>query len=149
MSRRQRTEERGEPHTPEETDEDGSPAEAREAAEDDRPVVAKLVAGLHDEAGRAIRSLLDRNPVGTDTVERVFEIAIRLLNRREVLERILHSEFMKNVRVMQSEITEAVGLASQSDVHELRNQLAEALARLEKLQNTLDEIAVEVDGPEQ
>jgi hypothetical protein len=120
-----------------------------ESQDGERPVVAKLVSGLHDEAGKALRSILDRNPMGPESVERFFEIAIRILNRREVLERVLRSEFMKNVRDMQSEITEAVGLASQSDVHELRNQLVEVLEKLDTLQTTLDGIVVEVDGADE
>ncbi|MBH24145.1 MAG: hypothetical protein CMH57_06775 [Myxococcales bacterium] len=107
--------------------------------------LTKLVGSLQDEASKVARSVLERKPPGQESIERILDVFLKVLNRREVLERILRSDFMKNVRDMQSEITEAIGIASQADAQELRQQLAEVNERLEKLQKTLDEIVVEVE----
>lgn len=96
---------------------------------------------------KVLRTLINHNPIGQDAAEKTLEILFRLLNRREFLERVLRSEFMRNVRDMQSEITESVGLASQGDVQDIKLRLDEVTRRLEKLQKTLDEIVVEVDAP--
>jgi hypothetical protein len=99
-----------------------------------------------EELSKVLKMLLDLKPlIGPETAERLFEGFFRILNRREVLERILHSEFARNVRDMQSEITEAVGLASQADVHDIKKRLDEVNDRLDKLQRTLDDIVVEVE----
>ncbi len=95
--------------------------------------------------GKIMRLLMERNPIGQETVERVLDILIRMLSRREILERILNSEFIRHVKDMQSEITEVFGLASQADMHDLKERLDETNQRLAKLQKTLDDIVVEVD----
>jgi hypothetical protein len=98
------------------------------------------------DLGRLLRALLDRNPIGQETIDRVLEILIRVLSRREFLERILRSEFMRHVRDMQVEITEAFGMASQGDVQDIKRRLDEVNQRLAALQKTLDEIVVEIDA---
>lgn len=123
----------------------GEPSEERH--EDNRRVISKLVGGIQGEAGKVFRNLLDRNPVSGESAEHLLDLLIRALNRREFLERLLRSEFMKNVRDMQSEITEAIGFASAADVKVLKDQLDEVLLRMDKLQKTLDEIVVEVEEP--
>ncbi|MEO1271728.1 MAG: hypothetical protein AAFX99_26855 [Myxococcota bacterium] len=126
-------------------DEPISPHNEQPPPEESRRGLTKLVGSLQDEASKVARSVLERKPPGQESIERLLEIFLGVLNRREVLERILRSDFMKNVRDMQSEITEAVGIASQADAQELRHQLAEINARLDKLQKTLDDIVVEVE----
>lgn len=139
----ERTESRG-PRAGSDPAPSGEPA-GEERTEEGRRVISKLVGGIQGEAGKVFRTLLDRNPVSSESAEHLLELLIRALNRREFLERLLRSEFMKNVRDMQSEITEAIGFASAADVKELRDQLDEVLRRLDKLQKTLDEIVVEVE----
>lgn len=113
--------------------------------DDDGRVLSRLVGGLRDGASEITRAVWERKPPGQESIERLIDIFLKIMNRREVLERIVRSDFMRNVRDMQSEITEAVGIASQSDVQDLRAQLTEVIERLDKLQNTLDEIVVEVE----
>ena len=99
-----------------------------------------------EELSKVLKMLLDLKPlIGPETAEKLFEGFFRILNRREVLERILRSEFMRNVRDMQSEITEAIGIASQADVQDIKQRLDDVNLRLDKLQRTLDEIVVEVE----
>jgi hypothetical protein len=98
------------------------------------------------DLGKLLRALLDRNPIGQETVERLLDVVIRLLSRREVLERVLKSEFVRHIRDMQSEITEIFGLASQADVQEIKTLLGALNERLDTLQKTLDEIVVEVEA---
>ncbi len=131
------------PHEDDPAQERASSDDARQ--EEVRRVLSKLVGGLQGEAGKVLRAVLERNPVSTDSVEHLLDVLFRVLNRREFLERLLRSEFMRNMRDMQSEFTEAVGIASQADVQALRQQLTEVLTRLDKLQKTLDEIVVEVE----
>jgi len=140
-------EEKAEPRAPRtnEVPPAGEPSEERH--EDNRRVISKLVGGIQGEAGKVFRNLLDRNPVSSESAEHLLDLLIRALNRREFLERLLRSEFMKNVRDMQSEITEAIGFASAADVKVLKDQLDEVLLRMDKLQKTLDEIVVEVEEP--
>ncbi len=115
--------------------------EVHEEATGDEPRrISKVVGGLQDEAGKVVRAFLERNPVNQETVERIVELVFKLLNRREVILKLLGS--MKD---MQSEITEAIGFASQADVADLKAQLAEINHKMDKLQRTLDEIVVEVD----
>lgn len=95
---------------------------------------------------KALRALLERNPIGQEAIERTMEVLVRVLARREFLERLFRSDFMRHVRDMRSEITETFGVASQADVQEIRHRLDEVLVRLDKLQKTLDEIVVEVDS---
>ena len=117
-------------------------------ADDHRRHIPKLAIG-YDEVSRLLRAVLkqaqDRNPISTDIAERIVEGVFRRLNRRDVVERILRSEFMANVRDMQSEITEVVGIASQADIQDLKARLDDVTSRLEKLQRTLDDIVVEVE----
>lgn len=114
---------------------EGQQPEASEASEEARRV----------DLGKLLRALLDRNPIGQETLERLLDLVIRLLSRREVLERVLNSEFVRHIRDMQSEITEIFGLASQADVQEIKTLLGDVNRRLEALQKTLDEIVVEVE----
>ncbi len=102
--------------------------------------------GVEDLA-RVLKLLLDLKPIGQDTAERLLEVFLKLLNRREVLERILRSDFMRHWRDMQSEITEAIGIASQADVQDIKQRLDGVNQRLDKLQHTLDAIVVEVEEP--
>lgn len=113
--------------------------------EEIRRVLSKLVGNLQGEAGKVLRAVLERNPVSTESVEHLLDILFRILNRREFVERLLRSEFMRNLREMQSEFTETLGIASQSDVQAMRQQLTEVLNRLDTLQKTLDSIVVEVE----
>lgn len=131
---------------PNETDQPGSDAssEAHAHEQEGRRRGGRLGVGV-DDISRVVRALFELRPLGQETIERIFEGVLKLLNRREVLERILRSEFMHNIRDMQSEITEAVGIASQADVQDLKKRLDGVTERLERLQRTLDEIAVEVD----
>ena len=116
--------------------------------DEDRRTIPKVGIG-YDELRQIVKAIVrtaqDRSPIAQEVPERIVEGVFRLLNRREVVQRILRSEFMASVREMQSEITEAVGIASQSDVQEIKSRLDEVVDRLEKLQLTLDEIVVEVD----
>ncbi len=118
-------------------DDDNDPEDARQRR-------ARLGVGVEDVT-KLLRLVVERNFVAPDTFDRLLEAIFRLLNRREVVERLLKSEFMKSVRDRQSEITEALGLASQADVEEMRTTLRDVIVRLERLQKTLDEIVVEVD----
>jgi hypothetical protein len=116
--------------------------------DDARRVLPKLGIG-YDELSKLVRAVVrtaqDRSPLGQEVADRVVDSVFRLLNRREVVQRILRSEFMASVREMQSEITESVGIASQSDVQEIKSRLDDVIVRMDKLQKTLDEIVVEVE----
>ncbi len=113
-----------------------------------RRVLPKLGIG-YDELAKLVRAIVrtaqDRSPLGQEVADRVVDSVFRLLNRREVVQRILRSEFMASVREMQSEITESVGIASQADVQEIKSRLDDVIVRMDKLQRTLDEIVVEVE----
>lgn len=100
--------------------------------------------GVEDMA-RLLQMLMNLKPIGQETAERLVEAGFRVLNRREVLERIIRSDFMRHVRDMQSEITESIGIASQADVQDIKRRLDDVTDRLDRLQRTLDEIVVEVD----
>ncbi len=114
------------------------------ADQDSRRRQGRLPLGV-DDIARLMKVFLELRPIGQETAERVLEVFLKLLNRREVLERILRSEFMRNVRDMQSEITEAIGIASQADVQEIKTKLDVVTEKLDRLQRTLDEISVEVE----
>jgi hypothetical protein len=139
--------------TKDDIEQDGDGVLPEDAEQDDdrhtRRSAPKLGIG-YDELRLLIKSIVrtaqDRSPLGQDLPERIVEGVFRLLNRREVVQRILRSEFMASVREMQSEITESVGIASQSDVQEIKSRLDDVVQRLDKLQGTLDEIVVEVEG---